>query len=156
MSLLVGCWRCQCKVVMQHAVCRCQYVTYTGACKAEQHYVAYLQRFYCAGRASRWLLFIGYLLWMLILFYALSEVAESFLVPAVEVRSCIIHAKSTTLPAQCGAVASNNPACMLWQRPQLVLQPCCSCLVYKFNPGTKNYLISCGIGAHRHIGPNIA
>lgn len=74
---------------MQLADCRCQYVTYASACKAEQHYVAYLQRFYCAGRASRWLLFIGYLLWMLILFHALSEVAESFLVPAVEVRSCI-------------------------------------------------------------------
>ena len=68
------------------AACRCQYVTSNSACKAEQHYIAYLRHFYCAGGASKWLLFVGYLLWMLILFYALSEVAESFLVPAVEVR----------------------------------------------------------------------
>ena len=73
----------------KHAVCRCQYVRSSKACKAEQHYIAYLQHFYCAGGAIKWLLFAGYLLWMLILFYALSEVAESFLVPAVEVSAFI-------------------------------------------------------------------
>ncbi|KAL3160535.1 hypothetical protein ABBQ32_010836 [Trebouxia sp. C0010 RCD-2024] len=70
--------------LQQEDVDLCQYVRSSSACKAEQHYIAYLQHFYCAGGASKWLLFAGYLLWMLILFYALSEVAESFLVPAVE------------------------------------------------------------------------
>ena len=33
-------------------------------------------------------MFIAYLMWMLVLFYALSEIAETFLVPAVEVVIC--------------------------------------------------------------------
>lgn len=52
----------------------------------------YLQTYYCTKRSSRWLLFIAYLLWMLVLFYALSEIAETFLVPAVEVSvSCYLQ-----------------------------------------------------------------
>lgn len=91
----------QVQVVTHFAACRCQYVTSNSACKAEQRYIAYLQHFYCAGATSRWLLFVGYLLWMLILFYALSEVAESFLVPAVEVRACITTATPTRIVPWC-------------------------------------------------------
>lgn len=45
----------------------------------------YLQTYYCTKHSGRWLLFTAYLVWMLVLFYALSEIAETFLVPAVEV-----------------------------------------------------------------------
>ena len=69
---------------------------------------------------------------MLILFYALSEVAESFLVPAVEVRACI------------------TPATFTWQgaSSQFVLTACfdkalgtgtlmyCSFLLHKTRSGT--------------------
>ena len=67
------------------AHCRCQYIQGNSACTAEQHYIPYLQTFYCLSQGSRWLLFVAYLFWMLLLFYALSEIAETFLVPAVEV-----------------------------------------------------------------------
>ena len=66
--------------------CRCQYVQDNSACTAEEHYIPYLQAFYCTGGTAKWLLFALYLCWMLLLFYALSEVAEVFLVPAVEVK----------------------------------------------------------------------
>jgi len=60
-----------------------------SGCTAEEHYIPYLKAFYCTGGAQKWLLFVVYLVWMLLLFYALSEVAESFLVPAVEVCPCL-------------------------------------------------------------------
>ncbi len=59
-----------------------------SGCTAEEHYIPYLKAFYCTGGAQKWLLFVVYLVWMLLLFYALSEVAEVFLVPAVEVCPC--------------------------------------------------------------------
>ena len=67
--------------------CRCEYVTNNEACHAEDHYLSYLPSYYCAGGGHlKWLMMLLYLGWMLVLFYALSEVAEGFLVPAVEVR----------------------------------------------------------------------
>ena len=57
------------------------------ACHAEDHYLSYLPSYYCAGGGRiKWLMMPLYLGWMLVLFYALSEVAEGFLVPSVEVR----------------------------------------------------------------------
>ena len=67
--------------------CRCEYVTSNEACHAEDHYLSYLPSYYCAGGGRiKWLMMPLYLGWMLVLFYALSEVAEGFLVPSVEVR----------------------------------------------------------------------
>ena len=57
------------------------------ACHAGDHYLSYLPSYYCAGGGHlKWLMMPLYLAWMLVLFYALSEVAEGFLVPSVEVR----------------------------------------------------------------------
>ena len=55
-------------------------------CKADVHLVAYLPLFYCrqAGDA-RVLAALGFLLWMGLLFWVMSKVAEDFLVPALEV-----------------------------------------------------------------------
>ncbi|DBB05768.1 hypothetical protein WJX77_004749 [Trebouxia sp. C0004] len=68
----------------QENVDLCQYVQDNSGCTAEEHYIPYLKAYYCTGGAQQWLLFVVYLVWMLLLFYALSEVAEVFLVPAVE------------------------------------------------------------------------
>ena len=62
-------------------------MTGNEACHAEDHYLSYLPSYYCAGGGHiKWLMMPLYLAWMLVLFYALSEVAEGFLVPSVEVR----------------------------------------------------------------------
>ncbi len=62
-------------------------MTSNEACHAEDHYLSYLPCYYCAGGGHiKWLMMPLYLAWMLVLFYALSEVAEGFLVPSVEVR----------------------------------------------------------------------
>jgi len=66
----------------------------TSSCTAEEHYIPYLKAFYCTAGAQKWLLFVVYLVWMLLLFYALSEVAEVFLVPAVEVRPSLLDKHS--------------------------------------------------------------
>lgn len=64
---------------------RCAYVKKTDICHDEQKYIPYLPLYACAGTWGRTWLFIAYILWLFILFYCLSEVAEAFLVPAVEV-----------------------------------------------------------------------
>ena len=47
--------------------------------------------FYCPGGGSLWpLMAVCGVVWMLLLFYGMSVVAEVFLCPAVEVRACSI------------------------------------------------------------------
>lgn len=65
---------------------RCRYVRDKNACGADEQYIPYLQLFYC-GSGKLWLLVSAFLLvWLLLLFYAMSVVAEVFLCPAVQVR----------------------------------------------------------------------
>lgn len=64
-------------------------------CHDEQKYLPYLPTYACAGRFGQIGLIILYTMWLLVMFYSLSEVAEGFLVPAVEVRrpetlSCVL------------------------------------------------------------------
>jgi len=79
-----------------------------SGCTAEEHYIPYLKAFYCTGGAQKWLLFVVYLVWMLLLFYALSEVAEVFLVPAVEVCPCWT---STPYKAQLSLLGVSHSCC---------------------------------------------
>ena len=46
----------------------------------------YLSLYVCATPAAQLLLLAAALAWLLLLFFCLSEAAETFLVPAVEVR----------------------------------------------------------------------
>ena len=66
--------------------CRCAYVRRTPACTAEERYVPYLDILLCASPTARFPLLLVSAAWLLLLFFCLSEVAETFLVPAVEVR----------------------------------------------------------------------
>ena len=64
---------------------RCRYVRDKDACGADDQYIPYLQLFYCAS-GNLWLLVSVFLVvWLLLLFYAMSVVAEVFLCPAVQV-----------------------------------------------------------------------
>lgn len=68
------------------SVHRCRYVRDKDACGADDQYIPYLQLFYC-GSGKLWLLVSAFLVvWLLLLFYAMSVVAEVFLCPAVQVR----------------------------------------------------------------------
>ncbi|KAK9805532.1 hypothetical protein WJX72_003632 [[Myrmecia] bisecta] len=63
----------------------CTYVSSHEACTADNQFIDYLPAYYCANNGhAKPLMFALYLLWLMLLFYALSEVAEGFLVPAVE------------------------------------------------------------------------
>ena len=67
---------------------RCRYVRDKDACGADDQYIPYLQLFYCAS-GNLWLLVSVFLVvWLLLLFYAMSVVAEVFLCPAVQVGTC--------------------------------------------------------------------
>ena len=66
---------------------RCGYVLATASCTDQNHYIRYVHTYYCAGAVRRVFLLLAFALWLLVLFYCLSEVAETFLVPAVEVLS---------------------------------------------------------------------
>ena len=58
------------------------------ACGSDDHLIHYLEVFYCPGDGSLWpLMAVCGAVWMLLLFYGMSVVAEIFLCPAVEVRS---------------------------------------------------------------------
>ena len=64
---------------------RCRYVKDKDACGADDQYIPYLQLIYCAS-GNLWLLASVFLVvWLLLLFYAMSVVAEVFLCPAVQV-----------------------------------------------------------------------
>lgn len=64
---------------------RCRYVRDKDACGADDQYIPYLELFYCAS-GKLWLLVSVFLVvWLLLLFYAMSIVAEVFLCPAVQV-----------------------------------------------------------------------
>ena len=65
---------------------RCEYVRRTAACTKEDRYIPYLSMYLCAAPAARAPLLFAAVAWLLLLFYCLSEVAKTFLVPAVEVR----------------------------------------------------------------------
>lgn len=57
------------------------------ACGADDQYIPYLEVFYCASGGRLWLVVSAWLVvWLLLLFYAMSVVAEVFLCPAVQVR----------------------------------------------------------------------
>lgn len=69
-------------------LCRCMYLRRTPACTEEDRYVPYLRLYVCASPATQLLLLAAATAWLLLLFFCLSEAAETFLVPAVEVRGC--------------------------------------------------------------------
>ena len=70
---------------------RCRYVKEKDACGADDQYIPYLQLFYCAP-GNLWLLMSAFLvIWLLLLFYAMSIVAEVFLCPAVQVGTVAVH-----------------------------------------------------------------
>lgn len=57
------------------------------ACGSDDHLIHYLELFYClAGGRIELLVALLFVVWMLLLFYGMSIVAEVFLCPAVEVR----------------------------------------------------------------------
>ena len=69
---------------------RCRYVRDKDACGSDDHLIHYLEVFYCPGGGSLWpLMAVCGAVWMLLLFYGMSVVAEVFLCPAVEVRGLI-------------------------------------------------------------------
>lgn len=78
---------------------RCRYVRDKDACGADDQYIPYLQLFYCAS-GNLWLLVSVFLVvWLLLLFYAMSVVAEVFLCPAVQVGSAAVplHVRSNAI-----------------------------------------------------------
>ncbi len=61
------------------------------ACGSDDHLIHYLEVFYCPGGGSLWpLMAVCGVVWMLLLFYGMSVVAEVFLCPAVEVRAAAL------------------------------------------------------------------
>ena len=61
------------------------------ACGSDDHLIHYLEVFYCPGGGSLWPLMAACgVVWMLLLFYGMSVVAEVFLCPAVEVRGQLL------------------------------------------------------------------
>ncbi|PSC70828.1 coiled-coil domain-containing 94-like protein isoform A [Micractinium conductrix] len=64
---------------------KCTFVNTNKHCSEDVHHVAYLPLFYCRppGDARVFVALAG-LLWMAVLFWAMSKVAEDFLVPALE------------------------------------------------------------------------
>ena len=65
------------------------------ACGSDDHLIHYLELFYCLAGGRIWLLVAAlFVVWMLLLFYGMSIVAEVFLCPAVEVRPeiCLLAA----------------------------------------------------------------
>lgn len=59
------------------------------ACGSDDHLIHYLELFYCvAGGRLKLLIASLFVVWMLLLFYGMSIVAEVFLCPAVEVKPC--------------------------------------------------------------------
>jgi hypothetical protein len=69
---------------------RCEYAQKIPACGSDDHLIRYLSLLYCTADGRMWLpLTLLCCFWMLLLFYAMSIVAEHFLCPAVEVtRAC--------------------------------------------------------------------
>lgn len=66
---------------------RCRYVRDKDACGSDDHLIHYLELFYCvAGGRLKLLIASLFVVWMLLLFYGMSIVAEVFLCPAVEVK----------------------------------------------------------------------
>ena len=56
------------------------------ACGSDDHLIHYLELFYCLAGGRIWpLVAVAFVVWMLLLFYGMSIVAEVFLCPAVEV-----------------------------------------------------------------------
>ncbi len=55
------------------------------ACGADDQYIPYLELFYCTAPKLRVPVAAWLVVWLLLLFYAMSVVAEVFLVPAVQV-----------------------------------------------------------------------
>ena len=71
------------------------------ACGSDDHLIHYLEVFYCPGGGSLWpLMAVCGVVWMLLLFYGMSVVAEVFLCPAVEVRAAA--SAPSFLAWQCG------------------------------------------------------
>ena len=69
--------------------CRCTFVQYNRPCLQDVHHVDYLATFYCRQGEGRIFVALGFILWMALLFWVMSKVAEDFLVPALEVRACL-------------------------------------------------------------------
>lgn len=59
---------------------------YNRHCADDVHHINYLKLFYCRPPGdARVLVALGFLLFMCVLFWTMSKVAEDFLVPALEV-----------------------------------------------------------------------
>ena len=74
---------------MRCCLARCAYLLRTPACTEEDRYLPYLSLYVCASPAAQLLLLAAAVAWLLLLFFCLSEAAETFLVPAVEVRGLL-------------------------------------------------------------------
>ena len=60
---------------------------YNRPCLQDVHQIDYLSLFYCRHGEGRIFVALGFLLWLGLLFWVMSKVAEDFLVPALEVRA---------------------------------------------------------------------